>query len=100
MEPEGNSSFDLRFDSFSVGSCGFSPEDQRISSQWTNRVNATDVGVTWYLNTYTRVIFDWNHSAFGTPVIGMALRGRQKTNDLWLAAVSALFLESAREQTR
>ena len=35
---------------------------------WSNRANATDVGVNWYLNHYVRFYFDWQHAMFGSPV--------------------------------
>ena len=36
---------------------------------WSNHAWATDVGVNWYLNFYTRVFLDWQHSEFGNPVV-------------------------------
>jgi phosphate-selective porin OprO/OprP len=36
---------------------------------WSNHAWATDVGVNWYLNFYTRVFLDWQHSEFGDPVL-------------------------------
>jgi phosphate-selective porin OprO/OprP len=35
---------------------------------WSNRANAIDTGVNWYLNHYVRFYFDWQHSMFGSPV--------------------------------
>ncbi len=36
---------------------------------WSNHAWATDVGFNWYLNFYTRVFLDWQHSEFGSPVV-------------------------------
>lgn len=35
---------------------------------WTNHVYATDLGINWYLNFYTRVYLDWQHDGFGNEV--------------------------------
>jgi phosphate-selective porin OprO/OprP len=35
---------------------------------WSNHVWTTDIGANWYLNFYTRIFFDWQHSEFGNPV--------------------------------
>jgi phosphate-selective porin OprO and OprP len=36
---------------------------------WSNQAWATDVGFNWYLNFYTKVMVDWQHSDFYTPVV-------------------------------
>ncbi len=36
---------------------------------WSNHAWATDIGLNWYLNFYTRVFLDWQHSEFGNPVV-------------------------------
>ena len=36
---------------------------------WSNHAWTTDVGINWYLNFYTRVFLDWQHSEFGNPVV-------------------------------
>jgi phosphate-selective porin OprO/OprP len=35
---------------------------------WTNHVRMTDLGMNWYLNKAIRVVFDWEHAMFGSPV--------------------------------
>jgi phosphate-selective porin OprO/OprP len=35
---------------------------------WTNHVWATDVGLNWYLNFYTRIYLDWQHAEYGNPI--------------------------------
>jgi phosphate-selective porin OprO and OprP len=37
-------------------------------NDWTNHVWATDVGLNWYLNFYTKIMLDWQHSGFGNQV--------------------------------
>jgi phosphate-selective porin OprO/OprP len=36
---------------------------------YSNEVWATDVGLNWYLNFYTKLYLDWQHSEFGSPVV-------------------------------
>ncbi len=38
------------------------------SDLWSNHVWATDVGLNWYLNFYTRIYLDWQHAEYGNPV--------------------------------
>ena len=38
-------------------------------NRWSNHAWATDVGVNWYLNFYTKLYLDWQHSEFGDPVV-------------------------------
>jgi phosphate-selective porin OprO/OprP len=52
-------------------------------SAWTNRLFATDLGVSWYWNQYIRVLFDWQHAEFGNPVLFRPGQF-QKTSDLFL----------------
>jgi phosphate-selective porin OprO/OprP len=50
---------------------------------WTNRLYTTDLGVSWYWNQYIRVLFDWQHAEFGSPVVYRP-GALQKTSDLFL----------------
>ncbi len=36
---------------------------------WSNHAWATDIGLNWYLNFYTKFYLDWQHSEFGNPVV-------------------------------
>ena len=36
---------------------------------WSNHAWATDIGLNWYLNYYTKFFLDWQHSEFGDPVV-------------------------------
>lgn len=52
---------------------------------WTNRVSATDIGMNWYLNYYTKIYFDWQHAMYATPITRGAGKGFMSTTDLfWL----------------
>lgn len=35
---------------------------------WTNRVGVLDLGVNWYLTQYVKVVANWEHAEFGSPV--------------------------------
>jgi len=56
-----------RYDDFVVGdeifSSGFAD-----SASSTDRVQTIDAGVNWYLNKYTKIYFDFQHSQFATPI--------------------------------
>jgi phosphate-selective porin OprO/OprP len=36
---------------------------------WTRNVVVTDFGVNWYINQYIKILFDWQYSALGQPVM-------------------------------
>ncbi|OJW24586.1 MAG: hypothetical protein BGO49_05960 [Planctomycetales bacterium 71-10] len=50
---------------------------------WTNRLYLTDVGINWYWNPYIRVLFDWQHAGFSTPV-QYRPGGLSSTSDLFM----------------
>ncbi len=70
-----------RFDHFEVGDQVFNGglADPNL---WTNHVNAIDAGVNWYLNKYTKIYFDWQHTMYGQPV-PYRPGGFQTTSDLF-----------------
>lgn len=49
---------------------------------WSNSVSTIDLGVNWYLNAYTKIVFDWEHAMFGQPVLYAPGR-LQATSDLF-----------------
>ena len=52
---------------------------------WANRAGATDIGMNWYLNYYTKVYFDWQHAFYGNPVTtGVSGRFMSTTDLYWL----------------
>ncbi|HZW30003.1 MAG TPA: porin [Isosphaeraceae bacterium] len=52
-------------------------------NEWTNRLFLTDLGINWYWNSYIRVLFDWQHAGFGTPVLYRP-SGFARTSDLFM----------------
>ncbi len=52
--------------------------------EWTRDIDLYDVGLNWYLTRYIKIYFDWQHSAYGSPVLlnpSKGLYGRD--NDLF-----------------
>ena len=49
---------------------------------WTDRVQAVDIGVNWYMNEYIKIYLDWQHAEFGSPTL-YAPGQFQKTGDLF-----------------
>jgi phosphate-selective porin OprO/OprP len=60
--------------------------------KWTNRAQALDLGVSWYLTHYVKFTFDWQHTFLGNPVVLDAGSGR-KTNayDMFLFRTQLFF---------
>ncbi len=56
-----------RFSNLVLGSTVFT---DRLANPalFANSVNATDIGVNWYLNEYIKVVFDWQHAYFNHPI--------------------------------
>jgi phosphate-selective porin OprO/OprP len=51
---------------------------------WTSTASATDIGLNWYPNNYTKVYLDWQHAMFGRSVFD-GPHAFHKTSDLhWL----------------
>jgi phosphate-selective porin OprO/OprP len=51
---------------------------------WTKDANMVDVGCNWYLNQFVKVLFDWEHSVFGSPVESTAGSFRRSNDLYWL----------------
>jgi phosphate-selective porin OprO/OprP len=52
---------------------------------WTNQAEATDIGLNWYLNYYTKIYLDWQHAFYGNPIItGSGNRYMSTTDLFWL----------------
>ncbi len=51
---------------------------------WTNHVWATDIGLNWYLNFYTKIMLDWQHAEFGNPVVLGTNKFGTATDLFWL----------------
>ena len=44
-------------------------------NDWTNNVGMVDLGVNWYPNRWIKFYFDWQHAAYGSPVLINEPRG-------------------------
>lgn len=55
--------------------------DPAVSS---NRADVFDNGVNWYLNRYTKVTFEWQYAAYGSPVFLSPSRNTSYNNLFWL----------------
>ena len=53
---------------------------------WTNHAKLVDVGVNWYLNQFVKVVFDWEHAIFGSPVFSSSGRFPRSNDLFWLRA--------------
>jgi phosphate-selective porin OprO/OprP len=42
---------------------------------WTNDVGMIDLGLNWYPNRWVKIYFDWQHAAFGSPVLVNEAKG-------------------------
>jgi phosphate-selective porin OprO/OprP len=51
---------------------------------WTNQVGATDIGLNWYPNPYTKVYVDWQHSIFGNEIFNGPEAFHRTANLVWL----------------
>jgi phosphate-selective porin OprO/OprP len=74
----------FRFSNLVLGSNVFT-DKLADPAAFANRVNATDVGVNWYLNEYVKVVFDWQHAMFNQPVsyTGVAGGNASRNEDLF-----------------
>ncbi|MFO1064087.1 MAG: porin [Pirellulales bacterium] len=72
-----------RFSHFDVGEEVFSG-GLSDKSLWTNRVNAVDSGLNWYLNNYVKVYFDWQRSFYGNRVTTGSGRSADHSDLFWL----------------
>jgi phosphate-selective porin OprO/OprP len=51
---------------------------------WTNHVWATDIGLNWYLNFYTRIYLDWQHAEYGNEISVAPSKFTSFTDIYWL----------------
>ncbi len=58
------------------------------AEEWTDRATAVDVGWNWYPNRFVKFYLDWQHTAFGKPILINAQTRRYSKSDdlLWLRA--------------
>jgi phosphate-selective porin OprO and OprP len=55
-------------------------------NDWTNNVGMIDLGVNWYPNRWIKFYLDWQHAAYGSPVLINEPRGifSRSSDLLWL----------------
>jgi phosphate-selective porin OprO/OprP len=51
---------------------------------WTNHAKMVDAGLNWYLNQFVKVLFDWEHVSFGSPVLSTNGAFRTSSDLFWL----------------
>ncbi|MBS0262439.1 MAG: hypothetical protein JSS02_10855 [Planctomycetes bacterium] len=52
---------------------------------WANQAEAVDLGVNWYWNFYTKIMFDWQHATYNKPITSGTPGHYLTTTDLfWL----------------
>ena len=56
-----------RYSTIDIGNVAFSGglADRNL---WASQAQAIDVGLNWYLNQYTKIYINYQHSMFGTPI--------------------------------
>jgi len=73
----------IRYSYFYLGNEVFDG-DLADPADWTNEVSMTDIGFNWYLNRYTKLIFDWQHAGYSSPVLVNETTGQvSNSNDLY-----------------
>ncbi len=95
--------FDLRRGRFGLGAweAVFRYADLTLGNQvftagladpnnWTNRLFVTDLAMNWYWNAYLRVMFDWQHAGFASPVVYRP-GGFARTSDLFMLRFEVWF---------
>jgi phosphate-selective porin OprO/OprP len=75
----------IRYSQLNLGSILFK-DDLANGSFWTNDVSMVDLGVNWYPNRWIKFYVDWQHAAFGSPVLVNEARGTfgRSTDLLWV----------------
>ena len=78
-----------RYNSLLVGKQVFS-NGLADPNLWSNRVYTASAGVNWYLNTYVKLMFNWEHAEFGDPVL-FAPGRRQISSDTFFVRFQLYF---------
>ncbi|MGZ3301376.1 MAG: OprO/OprP family phosphate-selective porin [Isosphaeraceae bacterium] len=64
----------IRYSQLNLGDILFK-DDLANGSSWTNDVSMVDLGVNWYPNRWIKFYLDWQHAAFGSPVLVNEAKG-------------------------
>ena len=49
----------------------------------SNHAKLVDVGVNWYLNQFVKLVFDWEHAIFGSPVFSSTGQFQPSSDLFW-----------------
>jgi phosphate-selective porin OprO/OprP len=95
--------FDLRTDKFGLGAWELVTRFQMLNigenvftsgladpNLWSNHLWASDFGFNWHMTQYVKVMFQWEHAEFGSPV-QYAPGKRQLTSDMFLLRCQLYF---------
>lgn len=67
-------------------------EDLAEEDEWTNEVSMIDIGCNWYLNRFTKFVFEWQHAEYSDPVLINNVTGARSTrNDLFWGRCQVYF---------
>jgi phosphate-selective porin OprO/OprP len=75
----------IRYSQLNLGDILF--KDQLADGNfWTKDVSMVDLGVNWYPNRWIKFYLDWQHAAFGSPVLVNEAKGRfgRSTDLFWV----------------
>jgi phosphate-selective porin OprO/OprP len=64
----------VRYSQLKLGDILFR-DDLADGRAWTNEVAMIDLGVNWYPNRWVKIYVDWQHAAFGSPVLVNEAKG-------------------------
>ena len=75
----------IRYSQLNLGDILFK-DDLANGSFWTNDVSMVDLGVNWYPNRWIKFYLDWQHAAFGSPVLVNEAKGifGRSTDLFWI----------------
>jgi phosphate-selective porin OprO/OprP len=75
----------IRYSQLNLGNIVFK-DDLANGQFWTDNVSMIDLGVNWYPNRWVKFYLDWQHAAFGSPVLVNETRGTfgRATDLFWI----------------
>jgi phosphate-selective porin OprO/OprP len=81
----------VRYSRLNLGDIVFR-DDLADGRLWTRDVSAIDLGVNWYPNRWIKFYLDWQHSAYGSPVLLNQAKGVfGRSQDLFWARCQVYF---------
>jgi phosphate-selective porin OprO/OprP len=81
----------VRYSQLNLGDILFK-DDLADGNLWTRDVSMVDLGLNWYPNRWVKFYFDWQHAAFGSPVlVDEARRTFGRSTDLFWVRCQVYF---------